>query len=66
MNLDSNSDELLFDICSKEINKIHVFFEEWYKGNIKNDATTFSYLENTLSDNFFLISPNGVVLDKMM
>jgi hypothetical protein len=65
MNLNSNSSELLFDICSKEINKMHVFFEEWYKGNLKNDSKTFSYLELSLSDNFFLISPNGVVLDKM-
>jgi hypothetical protein len=66
MNLNSNSSELLFDVCCKEINKMHVFFEDWYKGNLNNDSKTFSYLELSLSDDFFLISPNGVILDKMM
>lgn len=50
--------------CQKEIEELHQFFEQWYNGVIPCSKDHLTRLENSLSYNFNLITPEGKLFDK--
>mmetsp|Transcript_47720 Transcript_47720/g.112284 ORF Transcript_47720/g.112284 Transcript_47720/m.112284 type:complete len:138 (+) Transcript_47720:2-415(+) len=41
-----------------EIDRLHVFFQEWFLGKLEDDA--FSSFANAMDESFVIISPRGV------
>ncbi|MGF1669154.1 MAG: hypothetical protein ACFCU6_01795 [Balneolaceae bacterium] len=50
--------------CKKEITELHIFFEKWLNGTIPNDDKTLARVNDALSDEFQIISPNATITDK--
>ncbi|MEZ4649730.1 MAG: hypothetical protein R3E97_13285 [Candidatus Eisenbacteria bacterium] len=44
----------------EEIDDLHVFFQEWFLGEIPNEAARFERVERALGPSFSMIDPDGV------
>jgi hypothetical protein len=51
--------EALLDSCHKEVNELHRFFEQWFKGLLDNTDAVYRRLEDVLGEGFEIISPGG-------
>ena len=45
--------------CTREIESLHVFFQEWLNGAIPGGASGLTRVEDVLSDKFIIISPDA-------
>ncbi len=50
--------------CRKEIQELHLFFQEWFNGTCTKNEETFARIEKVLSPDFHLITPNGETITK--
>ena len=64
MELSQSDPKELVEICSKEIDLLHFFFVNWYSGIIEKTSENFLQLEKALSEKFFLITPEGKILNR--
>ena len=48
-----------------EIVQLHQFFQYWYNKDIDFSEENFSRLSNVLADSFKLVSPDGIVLERL-
>lgn len=49
----------MIDACRREIEELHVFFEEWFEAAVPDDDVTFARVAEALAEDFELISPDG-------
>jgi hypothetical protein len=52
----------MFERIAQEIVELHDFFTGWFTGELESDA--FSRLEDSLDEDFYLISPSGDIDDR--
>ena len=50
--------------CRKEIQELHLFFQDWFNGACPKNEKTFARVEKVLSPDFHLITPNGENITK--
>ncbi|OLS27418.1 MAG: hypothetical protein HeimC3_04170 [Candidatus Heimdallarchaeota archaeon LC_3] len=64
MNLQGQQLLSYIELCSNEIKELHLFFENWFTGNIENNSHQFSRFTNSIGDFFFLIPPRGGIIKR--
>ncbi len=42
-----------------EVERLHVFFEEWFRGSLPRETSEFSTFADTLAEGFVIVSPSG-------
>ena len=47
--------------CKDKIIRLHLFFQEWFTASVPNNDETFDAFNSSISTEFLLISPRGVV-----
>lgn len=52
--------------CRDEIAALYRFFEQWFHGELPNDAASMAFLEKVFAPEFSLISPRGVIAERAM
>lgn len=50
--------------CLAEVEGLHAFFREWYRGDIENSEDDFSRLAGAIAGDFTLILSNGIAVDR--
>lgn len=50
--------------CRDEVVALHAFFEGWFRGTLAKDDETWARCADALADDFELVPPNGVPLDR--
>jgi hypothetical protein len=45
--------------CCREVNQLHHFFQEWFRGTLAQDEVEFSRFSGVLADAFAMVGPNG-------
>ncbi len=58
------SDGTHTDDWAREIDELHVFFEQWLTGELPDSDEAFSRVEAALSDRFTMVLPGGNVLER--
>ena len=48
----------------KEVDDLHAFFASWYQGSIPKTAETFARAEQSLCEDFHMIGPEGIPLNR--
>ncbi len=54
----------MIDLCEQEVHKLHKFIEQWLKGQVEKTDRRFARLEQSLSTEFIIVQPSGIVQDK--
>lgn len=49
----------MIEACRREIEELHLFFQEWFEATVPDDETTFARVAGALAEDFELISPDG-------
>ena len=52
------------DRCRTEVDELHRFFQEWFSGVVPNTEESLARFRNVLADEFQIISPAGLALEK--
>ncbi|MEO1053797.1 MAG: hypothetical protein AAFX87_24380 [Bacteroidota bacterium] len=47
------------ELVTKEIEEVHVFFEQWFKGVLPNSDESFNRLASVFSKSFSFVPPSG-------
>lgn len=47
-----------------EIQELHAFFVQWFRGELPNTDEAFARLESVLAEDFSLVTPGGEILDR--
>lgn len=50
--------------CAREIEDLHGFFEAWFSGSLPDTDAAFARFEGVLADDFAIIGPSGLELDR--
>ena len=45
--------------CRQEIEELHRFFQDWFNGELANDAAAFARLDAALGADFSMVTPEG-------
>lgn len=52
------------DNIEREIIELHQFFEDWMTGKLEQNQTNFTRVLDTMGENFYLVSPEGAIIDR--
>jgi hypothetical protein len=52
------------ELCVREVEELHRFFDEWFSGRLSNDDAAFARFADVLSERFEIAPPDGGVLDR--
>ena len=49
----------MVDVCRKEIEELHQFFQDWFNGDLPETAVSFARFADVMAPDFEMVSPNG-------
>ena len=47
------------EVCRKEVNDLHQFFEDWVSGALPKTEESYARVQQALSDDFAIVGPDG-------
>jgi len=47
------------DICRKEIEELHQFFQDWFNGSLPETDVSFARFGDVMASDFEMVAPNG-------
>lgn len=47
-----------------EIERLHTFFQDWFRGDLSNDESEVEKFSGVLDDDFTIIVPSGAILER--
>ncbi|MDX1672486.1 MAG: hypothetical protein R3211_09100 [Balneolaceae bacterium] len=54
----------MIDRCRQEVRELHQFFEDWFRKRLPDTSSSFSRVEDVLSDSFKMITPGGDLINR--
>jgi hypothetical protein len=55
---------LVEQLCTKEIEELHQFFQDWFNGVLPETEAGFAPFPTALGESFTIVSPQGTVADR--
>ena len=49
----------MIEICRREIEELHQFFQDWFNGDLPETAVSFARFADVMAPDFEMVSPNG-------
>jgi hypothetical protein len=49
----------MIEICRREIEELHQFFQDWFNGDLPETDVNFARFSDVMANDFEMVSPNG-------
>lgn len=50
--------------CIREVEELHVFFQQWFNGELPDEDAAFARFDSVMAPDVVLVSPGGVALSR--